>query len=245
MLRTIVIGDVHGCLDELKELIDKINYDPHKDRLVFLCDFLDRGLFSAETVKFCRENKFESVLGNHEHKYIKHYLKRKKAEADGTLDQVKPMSDDKQAIYDQLSEEDFEYMRHLPLWIDLGNNWVAVHAGFTPHPLDQQNINCIYIRYLDPITLKHKSLGPNYSQPPNTIYWDQLWNQNFNVVYGHSVHSLESPRFAVSKKTGKLCIGIDTGCAFGGFLTSLIIHDEFNFEFCQVKARKEYMKRSF
>ncbi|RLB25456.1 MAG: serine/threonine protein phosphatase, partial [Deltaproteobacteria bacterium] len=41
--KTYVIGDIHGCLDMLKRLIDKIQWDPSKDELIFVGDYIDRG----------------------------------------------------------------------------------------------------------------------------------------------------------------------------------------------------------
>ena len=38
--RVIVIGDIHGCLDMVKRLIDKIDWQPDKDRLIFLGDYI-------------------------------------------------------------------------------------------------------------------------------------------------------------------------------------------------------------
>jgi diadenosine tetraphosphatase ApaH/serine/threonine PP2A family protein phosphatase len=177
--------------------------------------------------------------------YLLQWEAIKEAKAKGIPNTLKPLYGEKAELYSQLSEEDIEYLVSLPLWINLENNWVVTHGGFTPHPLDKQNVNCMYIRYIDPITLKHKALGEDYSQPANTVFWDSLWNQNFNVIYGHSVFSLETPKIAVSKTTGKLCVGIDTGCCFGARLTAMILHDEFNFNFSQVQAKLEYTKRKF
>ncbi|HTT70883.1 MAG TPA: metallophosphoesterase, partial [Anaeromyxobacteraceae bacterium] len=42
-VRTIVVGDVHGCLEELDELLRVVEFRPGFDRLVFVGDLLDRG----------------------------------------------------------------------------------------------------------------------------------------------------------------------------------------------------------
>ena len=46
--RLIVIGDVHGCLDELHELLDRVEYSQGNDTLIFAGDLVDKGPFSAE-----------------------------------------------------------------------------------------------------------------------------------------------------------------------------------------------------
>ncbi|MBW1912733.1 MAG: metallophosphoesterase, partial [Deltaproteobacteria bacterium] len=38
-----IIGDVHGCLEILKRLMNKIDWQPDRDRLIFLGDYVDRG----------------------------------------------------------------------------------------------------------------------------------------------------------------------------------------------------------
>jgi len=41
--RIFVVGDIHGCLDMLKRLMDKIDWQPENDGLIFLGDYVDRG----------------------------------------------------------------------------------------------------------------------------------------------------------------------------------------------------------
>ncbi|MBW2169638.1 MAG: metallophosphoesterase, partial [Deltaproteobacteria bacterium] len=50
--RIFVIGDIHGCLDMLKRLMDKIAWQPEKDRLIFLGDYIDRGENSKGVVDY-------------------------------------------------------------------------------------------------------------------------------------------------------------------------------------------------
>ena len=58
-----VIGDVHGELDLLKELIDKL---PKDAKICFTGDLIDRGEKSFEVIRFIMENSYDCVLGNHE-----------------------------------------------------------------------------------------------------------------------------------------------------------------------------------
>jgi len=59
----IVIGDVHGCYDELMYLMDKL---PYTDDLCFVGDLIDRGPDSKKVVDFIIKNNYKSVMGNHE-----------------------------------------------------------------------------------------------------------------------------------------------------------------------------------
>jgi serine/threonine protein phosphatase 1 len=71
--RRIAIGDIHGCYDLLQQLIERvIRFDAAADELVFLGDYVDRGLQSKEVVdhvKELKENYPDRIIllkGNHE-----------------------------------------------------------------------------------------------------------------------------------------------------------------------------------
>ena len=67
-MSSYVIGDIQGCFDELMLLLEKINFDPKKDELIFAGDLINRGPKSLEVLEFCLANKdsIEIVLGNHD-----------------------------------------------------------------------------------------------------------------------------------------------------------------------------------
>ena len=68
-MRTFVIGDIHGCFDELMELLEKVGLQ-EEDRLVSLGDIVDRGNKSKEVYAYLRHRKHTKVLvGNHERKH--------------------------------------------------------------------------------------------------------------------------------------------------------------------------------
>ena len=52
MRRTLVVSDIHGCVDEFKQLLNKVNFNAEEDQLVLLGDYVDRGPESRETVEF-------------------------------------------------------------------------------------------------------------------------------------------------------------------------------------------------
>ena len=75
--RLIIIGDVHGCLDELKLLLKQCNYKKEHDKIILVGDLVNKGPSSAGVVKFVREIGATSVRGNHDDAALSKALKAK------------------------------------------------------------------------------------------------------------------------------------------------------------------------
>ena len=75
-MRTIIVGDIHGCIQELTGLLMKLEFNQREDRLVSLGDLMDRGKAAYEVFSFFRQLKLEMkerciiVRGNHEQMLI-------------------------------------------------------------------------------------------------------------------------------------------------------------------------------
>lgn len=64
--RDFVVGDLHGCFDELNKLLDHVQFDRSKDRLISVGDLIDRGPKNVECAELLKESWFFCVMGNHE-----------------------------------------------------------------------------------------------------------------------------------------------------------------------------------
>lgn len=64
--RDFVVGDIHGMFTSLEELLEKISFNPKKDRLFCVGDMIDRGPESNRVIEFLDKPWFASVMGNHE-----------------------------------------------------------------------------------------------------------------------------------------------------------------------------------
>lgn len=64
--RDIVVGDIHGCYDQLMAALESINFNKKVDRLFSVGDLIDRGPDSLKCLELLFEPWFHSVLGNHE-----------------------------------------------------------------------------------------------------------------------------------------------------------------------------------
>lgn len=67
-MTTYAVGDLQGCLDPLKCLLDRVAFDPARDRLWLVGDLVNRGPKSLETLRFlfAMRDSVTCVLGNHD-----------------------------------------------------------------------------------------------------------------------------------------------------------------------------------
>ena len=138
--RRIVIGDVHGHYDTLIRLLDSIS-PTSEDKVYFLGDLIDRGPNSAQVVDFVMRNQYQSLRGNHEEMLLDVVGS---GEVSMELYQGWLYSGGHATVasYDnKIPQEHINWMKNLPLYLDLGDYWL-VHAGVNPNmPLQQQCSN--------------------------------------------------------------------------------------------------------
>ena len=121
--RVIAIGDVHGCVDELRALLRKCEYSPG-DLVLFLGDLVSKGPASAEVVKLAREIGAIGVRGNHDFEVIRFAELIAKGEERG-------IGNEHYRIAKQLSKTDVKWLSNLPWYIHSRDlNAFFVHAGF-------------------------------------------------------------------------------------------------------------------
>jgi bis(5'-nucleosyl)-tetraphosphatase (symmetrical) len=244
----VAVGDIHGCLEEFDELLKKIQYNKEQMRLVLLGDLMDRGPDPVGCVRRARELGVECIMGNHEEKHLRWHKHEKKRLDTGKPNPMKRMAPAESEANDSLSDQDWTWLKALPLKLYLGEiqrpyaveNWWAIHGGCEPrYSLENQNEKqVIRCRYVDQNGIA-KALNPDKSQPEGTVYWTEAWRGPESIVYGHCVHDLEKPRYDVCGDAQ--CVGIDTGCCFGGHLTAMIMNPEpGHFTYPKVKAKKKY-----
>lgn len=138
MSRRIFIGDVHGHYDGLMRLIAMIA-PTREDRLHFVGDLIDRGPKSAQVVEFVRQGNHSCVLGNHEHLLISAFPDEDSniGAFQGWLHSGGQPTLTSYPDTESLLEH-VEWLKTLPLYLDLGDI-LLVHAGLNPRkPLEQQ-----------------------------------------------------------------------------------------------------------
>lgn len=121
-----VIGDIHGCLKPLKNLLHEIDFNPKSDEVWAVGDLIGRGPDAQATLEFLAEmgNSFRCVLGNHD------------LHALAVLCQIRPANPkDRTADLAKSIDRDFwiDWLRKQPLLIaDAKQSLVMTHAGIYP-----------------------------------------------------------------------------------------------------------------
>lgn len=234
--QVLVIGDVHGCFDELQDLLSKYAITPENTVLVFCGDIINRGPKNCETLRFIRSlgSAALSVRGNHEDRVIHEWLKIHKL-ANGCVHTPHP----KLKWVKDLKQEDVDYLISLPYTLTIpGHETVVLHAGMDPWRglLQQQPVDLVLTRNIvDPEGPTHQ-LSDSLNQG---VPWSSCWNGPMHVYFGHDARrGLQERRFAT---------GLDTGCVYGSRLTGALLTKHGNSisrELVSVSARQVYKEKS-
>lgn len=241
-MRTIVIGDVHGCLEELDELLRTVQFTRHRDRLVFVGDLIDRGPDSRGVVRRARELGATCVQGNHEEKYLRFRQREREVRTGVRRENKMVFSDEKRALFAAFDDADWAYLEAMPLTFDLDEDFTVVHGGFEAGlPGDQQRADKIVrLVYIGDDGMMAKHRGDFRQRPDKSRRWAEAWT-NGCVVYGHAVFSFTDP--TIDRVGPVMHWGIDTGCYAGGRLTAWVREDDRSPVIVQVPAKRCYVPR--
>lgn len=126
-MTTYVIGDLQGCLDPLKRLLDKLKFDPAADKLWFVGDLVNRGPQSLKTLRYVKRlgDSAITVLGNHDLHLLAVAHGYRNVSGKDTLNAILK-ADDCDELCDWLSQRPL--LHH-----DKKLKHVLVHAGIHPH----------------------------------------------------------------------------------------------------------------
>lgn len=212
-----VIGDVHGCFDELVMLLRKLGYEDNEEagmihpegrKPVFLGDLCDRGPKNVEVLrlvmKMVKSGNALAVPGNHDVKLVK-YLLGKNVQLTHGLDKT----------VEELEKQDEQFRNDVREFLDgLVSHYVlddgklvVSHAGLKQEYIGRGSMKvrdfCLYGEATGEID--------EYGLPVR-LNWASDYRGKATVVYGHI------PQLEVQAMNGTYCI--DNGCVFGGKLTS-------------------------
>ena len=217
-MRTIIIGDVHGCSGALRALLERMRIRPGADRIVLLGDLFDRGPDSfgvLETARGLSEkfgDDFILLLGNHEDYLLQPRLTLRQRmiwESVGRQATVRSFQAAGAAMEDAIPW----LKEHIRLyWKDEG--FQCVHAGLL---IDPPEVNDLFTLVHD-----HEIVPQNrYSGPLTVTGHIALERASWFAGDGETVTEQEEGTEYTLPEKGVLCI--DTGCGKGGRLTAMAI----------------------
>lgn len=237
-----IIGDVHGCYDELCALLKKLGYAVDEDydtayslcdrKLVFLGDLVDRGPKISKVLKLVmsmvKEGRAYCVLGNHDGK-----LQRKLRGANVQV--IHGL----EVTMQQLEQESEQFIQELKQFLEsLVSHYVfdegklvVVHAGL------KEKLHGRESKKVRDLAMFGETTGELDEQGlPVRLNWSEQYKGDAFVVYGHTPQ--------VKARIINNTINIDTGCVYGGRLTAFRYPEK---EIVDVEAKTAYYesKRPF
>lgn len=195
--KTFAIGDIHGCFDSLKELIERKIQLQKDDKLILLGDYIDRGDKSKEVVDFIielLENGYDVIplMGNHEAMLIDAFEDEKNISKwiqNGGKETLKSFEINSLKDIESNYIEFFKGLRHYYAFED----YLFVHAGFN------ENV-------LNPFTDYYSMLWKCKENYTNPLLSDKT------IIHGHNPLRVALCEDRVLAK--HRVINIDTGCVY-------------------------------
>lgn len=240
-----IVGDVHGCFDELRSLVDKLGYGvrevatggendsardfeitpPEGRKLLFVGDLVDRGPKSPDVLRFvhraCADGYALCVAGNHDVK-LQRKLKGKDVRiAHGLAETLEQLESETPEFREEMREFLYKLVSHYVL--DDGKLVVA-HAGLREDLQGRASAVVRSFALYGDTTGEIDEFGLPVRHP-----WAKEYRGDAMVVYGHT----PVPEAEWLNRT----ICVDTGCVFGGKLTALRYPE---LELVSVPARATY-----
>ncbi|GAA3855990.1 hypothetical protein GCM10022243_21630 [Saccharothrix violaceirubra] len=227
-----VIGDVHGCADELRELLGLLGYvdgaHPDGRTAVFVGDLVDRGPDTPGVLRLAmpmvRAGTALSVRGNHEDKLVRALNGHNVVVAHGL-----------ETTLAQLDDESPEFRREVAEFCDAlvphyvldGGRLVVAHAGLPERYHGRESAKSRGLAIWGESTGALDDRGFPVRHP-----WALEYTGAATVLYGHT------PVREATWENNTLCL--DTGCAFGGALTAVRYPER---EIVSVPARRVWYRQ--
>ena len=123
-MSTYAVGDVQGCYDELRRLLDSLAFDPTNDTLWLVGDLVNRGPKSLETLRYASSlgNRAVTVLGNHDLNLLAVAEGLRKAHRGDTVERLLEAPDRDELLY---------WLRTRKM-MHADSGYAMVHAGLLP-----------------------------------------------------------------------------------------------------------------
>ena len=220
-----IIGDVHGCADELEVLLRKLGYalewvgegearrclvePPAGRRAIFVGDLVDRGPRTPDVLRIVHAMVTSGaafcVSGNHDVKFVRWLGGRKVQLTHGLDASAAQMEQESPAFREEMRQFLDKLVSHL--WLD-GGRLVVAHAGIREEMIGRSSGAVREFCLYGETTGETDEFGL-----PVRHDWAAHYQGKTAIVYGHT------PVMSAEWLNNTICL--DTGCVFGGKLTAL------------------------
>ncbi|MBX3224189.1 MAG: serine/threonine protein phosphatase [Labilithrix sp.] len=206
-MRTVIVGDVHGCSSELDALLDAVAFTSG-DRLVFVGDLIVRGPDSLGVLDIARTTGAIMVRGNHEQKLLDWHEGRQRW-LHGQEPARQPIGKLHRDLGRALRPIDWSLLETSKLWLDLPDHDArVVHAGIDPAlPFERQSPDTL---------LRIRTVtAPGSARGQGAVLWGTRYTGPPHILFGHNA--------APGLQLHEWATGLDTGCVYGGRLTAMVL----------------------
>lgn len=236
-----IIGDVHGCYDELVLLLKKLGYkiekidgdynieNPSGRKVIFLGDLVDRGPKIVDvlkiTMQMVKEKKALCVQGNHDNKLYRKLIGNNVQIKNGLEDSLEQLKQTNESFLSDLKT----FLKHLESHYVLDDQkLVVVHAGMKEDLIGRSSKKVRSFALYGETTGETDEFGL-----PIRYLWAKDYKGKALILYGHT------PNKEIKKMNNT--INIDTGCVFGNKLTAYRYPEG---DFVEVIAKASYSQPS-
>lgn len=234
----VVVGDIHGMLEPLEDLLEKVDFKQGRDHLIALGDFTTRGPNSLEVIELLIDLQASCVRGNHEDEILHLYADYhgipepgvegiNESVAGDSKFRVAGADKDDMKLVRSLLPHHVQYISSCSAIIDMGRvapkgyKAVACHGGL------MWNVDNLQEQDPDTIMSLRTLEGDNNDIPSKDkdgVEWMDMWKKSMKqrekedrvvVYYGHAAY--------LGLNIKKYTRGHDTGCAKGRRLSASVI----------------------
>jgi serine/threonine protein phosphatase 1 len=220
MKRTFVIGDIHGGLKALKQVLQKANVTK-EDTLIFLGDYVDGWSESAQVISFlidlANEQECIFIKGNHD-VWCEDWLRAGNAESKWLIHGGQATRDSYANVSAYDKRMHLQFLERMPLYFVDAENRLFIHAGFTSMHGPQQEFydtNFTWDR-----TLWEMALAVSKQFLPSSPFYPKRLSLYYEIFIGHTP---TTNYFVDVPMQGCNVWNVDTGAAFNGKLSIMNI----------------------
>jgi len=247
--KTIIVGDVHGCYAELRELLFTLRLE-QADRLVLVGDLIDKGPASVAVVQhLCQLREVGLsvilVLGNHEEKFARWRKHLAALLTSGLPNPMQAVTARYAHLGETLSEADVNFLDSAVLYARVPGG-VVVHAGIPPAltalPPEGAKLTDFVgkeKRLLGQMArvrhVRGSEMVPLGQETPDDPFWAEVYDGRFGRVwFGHAAAIEPEPRQFPH------ATGLDLGCVYGGRLAAAVLQEGRMPYYVSVSALADY-----